>query len=87
MSDSVLLDELMEPLARCLDAVTAERIAAFQIAPSVQDRVATLAHKANQGMIAEAERSEYEALVSAADFIAILQLKARRGLTQLPASD
>jgi hypothetical protein len=37
---------------------------------------------ANEGALTPDERAEYEALVNAADFIAILKLKARRQLDQ-----
>jgi hypothetical protein len=36
-----------------------------------------LAEKANEGMLTEEERSDFEALINAADFIAILKLKAQ----------
>jgi len=39
-----------------------------------------LAELANEGLLDEEERAEYEALVNAADFIAILKLKAIRNL-------
>ena len=37
--------------------------------------------RANEGTLSEDERSEYEALINASDFISILKLKARRHLT------
>ncbi len=39
-----------------------------------------LGERANEGKLNTAERSEYEALINAADFVAILKLKARRHL-------
>jgi len=36
-----------------------------------------LAEGANEGTLSDNERSEYEALVNAADFISILKLKAQ----------
>ena len=77
MSDAIGLDGLLEPLSRCLDAGSARRIADFQVAPSVQNRIDFLAEQANEGSISDAERAEYEALINAADFISILKLKAR----------
>jgi hypothetical protein len=81
MNDSALLDELLDPFTYCLDAESAQRVADFRIAPSVQERVAALAEGANEGVLTEEERTEYEALMNAADFIAILKLKVRRRLT------
>ncbi len=80
MQEPSFLDELLDPLTGCLDAESARRIAEFRIAPSVQDRVAVLAARANEGALTVEERAEYEALVNAADLIAILKLKAQRRL-------
>jgi hypothetical protein len=75
-----MLDGLLEPLSRCLDAESARRVAEFRVAPPVEERVALLAARANEGLLTDDERSEYEAIVNAADFIAILKLKAQRNL-------
>ena len=76
-----MLDELLDPFTHCLDAESAQRVAEFRIAPSVQERVDALAERANEGVLSENERIEYEALINAADFITILKFKARRKLT------
>jgi hypothetical protein len=81
MSDIALLDELLDHFARCLDAGSAQRVAEFRIGPAVQERVNALAERANEGVLTEDERTEYEALIKAADFIGILKRKARRRLT------
>ncbi|CAN5900541.1 hypothetical protein BH23GEM7_BH23GEM7_30920 [soil metagenome] len=75
-----MLDELLEPLSRCLDPDSARRVAEFQIAPRVQARIRTLAERANDGVLGDEERLEYEALINAADIITILKLKAARSL-------
>ena len=46
----------------------------------VQARVDVLAERANDGALSDDEQAEYEALISAADFISILKLKAQRQL-------
>jgi hypothetical protein len=56
-------------------------VAEFRIAPAVQERVNVLAEKANEGVLTEEERRDYETLINAADLIAILKLKAQRTLT------
>jgi hypothetical protein len=71
------LDRLLEPLSQCLGVESARRIVDLQIDPPVQERIDTLAERANEGILTETERSEYEALINAADFISILKLKAR----------
>ncbi|MEO8097831.1 MAG: hypothetical protein ABI811_09030 [Acidobacteriota bacterium] len=80
MSDTALLNELLDPFTECLDAESARRVVEFGVAPAVQHRVNALAAKANEGSLTEAERADYEALINAADFIEILKLKAHRRL-------
>ena len=71
------LDGLLEPLSRCLDAESARRVVDLQVEPPVQERIDTLAERANEGTLSDIEESEYEALINAADFISVLKLKAR----------
>ena len=74
------LDDLLEPFSRCLDAESAQRVAEFRVDPAVQERIGILAERANDGVLSDDERSEYEAFINAADFISILKLKATRRL-------
>lgn len=78
------LDGLLDPLSLCLDAESARRLLAMHPGQPVLDRMELLAGKANEGLLNEGERSEYEALINAADIIAILKKKARRQLSLLP---
>jgi hypothetical protein len=80
MSAAASLDGLLDPLSRCLDAVSARRVIDLEIAPTVQERIDMLAERANEGLLSDGERAEYEALINAADFISILKLKARQHL-------
>lgn len=77
------IDDLLEPLSLCLDAESAQRLIAFRIERPVQARIETLGQRANEGSLSPSERAEYEALINASDFIAILKLKARRRLDQI----
>ena len=47
---------------------------------ALAERIDTLAEGATEGTLSDSERSEYEVLINAADFISILKLKARRQL-------
>jgi hypothetical protein len=80
MSAAIGLDGLLEPLSRCLDIASARRVVDLQVAQPVQERIDALAERANEGALSDSERSEYEALINAADFISILKLKAREYL-------
>jgi hypothetical protein len=74
------LDGLLDSFSRCLDTESAQRVAEFRVDPTVQRRIDILAERANDGALSDNERTEYGALINAADFISILTLKARRHL-------
>ena len=80
MSAVIGLDGFLEPLSRCLDTESARRVVDLRVALPVQERIDALAERANEGTLSDGERSEYEALINAADFISILKLKAKRYL-------
>jgi hypothetical protein len=83
MGTATGLDGLLDPLSRCLDAESARRLIDFRVDLPVQERINTLAERANDGSLSSDERAEYEALINAADFISILKLKVRRHLDQI----
>jgi hypothetical protein len=80
LSELPAIDGILDSLSECLDAESASRVADMEINQAVQARVATLAGRANEGLLTDDERAEYEAYVNVADILAILQLKARRRL-------
>jgi len=85
MSDliaSSALDSLLDPLSRCLDAESARRVAEFRVSAPVQERIDVLAERANEGLLSDDERAEYDAFINASDFVTILKLKALRNLEQ-----
>ncbi len=73
-----VLDRMLDPLSRCLDAVSAKRVAELSIDPVVQARVDILAERANEGLLTPEERAEYEAYINVDDFISILKMKTKR---------
>jgi hypothetical protein len=81
-----VLDLMLDPVSRCLDAESAKKLLDLRIDPVVQERVSELASKANEGILTDAERAEYEACINTDDFISILKLKARRYLSALDPS-
>jgi len=72
-----VLDQFLDHLSRCLNAESARRVVALGVSAPLQKRINTLAEGANEGLLSSEERAEYEALINAADFVSILQLKAR----------
>ena len=80
MSAATVLDGFLDPLGRCLDTESARRVVELRVSPPVQQRIDTLAERANDGLLTSDEAAEYEALINAADFISILKIKARQHL-------
>lgn len=78
--EATVLDRMLDPLSRCLDAESAKRVLALGVDPVVQARVDVLAERANEGILTPEERAEYEAYINADDFISILKMKAERYL-------
>lgn len=79
-STHTVLDELLDPVGACLTPEVAERLAELRASASAQQRMEELARKSEEGQLSEAEQEEYNAFVSAGNFIAILQSKARKFL-------
>ena len=71
---------MLDPVSRGFDTESARKLVNLRIDPVVQERVDVLAEKANEGLLTEAERAEYETNINTDNFIAILKLKARRYL-------
>ena len=82
--ENAVLDEVLEPVARCFTPDVAQRIASLKASPALQARLDDLAQKSNEGTLTLAERANYEAFVEAVDFVAILQAKARDILANHP---
>ena len=81
----MVLDELLEPVGACFTPEVAERLTRLVAPESTQMRMEQLARKSEDGSLTETEREEYAALVSAGNFIAILQSKARKLLAKRQA--
>jgi len=74
---SSVLENLLDPLSRCLDEESSRRIVEFRISPALQARLDVLADRANEGTATAEELAEYDSIVTATDFISILKVKAR----------
>ena len=72
-----ILDRLLDPLLECLTPEVAAKIAALRASPAVQARLDELAEKNSEGRITPEEYSEYAAMVSTGNMIAVLKVKAR----------
>ena len=75
-----VLDRMLAPLSRCLNAESARRVSELSIDPVVQARVDVLAERASEGLLTPEDRAEYEAYINVDDFISILKMKSKRHL-------
>jgi hypothetical protein len=86
MTQTQALHELLQPVGDCFDSETARKIVGIRAPDSVQNRMQRYASKSTEGTLTSEEQAEYEALVSAGTFIAILQSKARVVLQEASTS-
>jgi hypothetical protein len=74
------LDSLIAPVTDCLDTPSLRALAELRAKPEAEQRMAWLAGRANEGQLSSDERAEYESCVHFANFLGVLQSKARRKL-------
>jgi hypothetical protein len=77
---------MLAPFANGITAESAERIAHYKVDAETQARIDELAEKANEGLLSDAERSEYHGFVEAIDRISVLRFQARQLLRRRNAS-
>lgn len=76
--DAQAFDRATDPLLRFLTPDQARALVAYAGDEALRQRVEELASRNTEGLLTEAERSEYEGYVRANKFIAVLQAKARK---------
>ena len=74
------LDAMMSPVTDCLDTNSLRALSELRASPEAAERVAWLAGRANNGALTPDERAEYESCVLFANFLGVLQSKARKKL-------
>jgi hypothetical protein len=77
------LDRLVEPIVRTFTPQVARALIQLRADPELQARMDELAEKCNDGQLTPEEREEYETSVRFANYLAIIQAKARRLLKTL----
>jgi phosphotransacetylase len=80
-SPHIVFERVLAAVGKCLDRQSAEALIQVR-ADQMQERIEELADKSTEGMLTPEERDEYEALVRVGNFVAILQAKARRLLSE-----
>ena len=72
------LDRLVDPVVRTFMPEVARSLIQLRADPELQARMDELAEKCNEGRLTAEEREEYETSVRFANYLAIIQAKARR---------
>jgi hypothetical protein len=68
----------VEPVVRTFTPEVARALVRLRADPELQARMDELADKCNEGRLTPEEREEYETSVRFANYLAIIQAKARR---------
>jgi hypothetical protein len=76
-----VLEASLEPVGRSLNSEAARKLLELQAPTLLQERIDALADRCGEGVASEEELSEYDAMIHAANVIAILQAEARRVLS------
>ena len=74
---TALLDELLDPVGRCLTPEVAGRIIQLHASPALDARIQELGQKCNEGQLTAQEQTDYETIARFIKFISVLQSKAR----------
>ena len=82
MSTADFLDRFLEPVTSAFTPEFARGMVDLRADEELQSLVDNFAKKANDGTITPEEDAQYKAMIDAADLLAILQLKARRFLSE-----
>ena len=84
--DSQVIDDIIDPLARCFTAAAAHNLLALKASPKVEALMEELVNKLNNGIPRTAdEKQVYGAILYAVDFISLLQIKVGRLLSDTTA--
>jgi hypothetical protein len=75
---STTLDRLVEPVVKTFTPEVARALVRLRADAQLQARMDELAEKCNEGQLTPEEREEYETSVRFANYLAIIQAKARR---------
>jgi len=75
---TVTLDRLVDPVVRTFTPEVARALIKVRADADLQERMDELAEKCNEGQLTPEEREEYETSIRFANYLAILQSKARR---------
>jgi len=82
MATASYLDRFLDPVMESFTPALARKIINQRVDSEMEQRVALLRQKANEGTLTPEEDDEYKDFVESVDVISILQAKASRFLSQ-----
>jgi hypothetical protein len=82
-TSSTPLNQVLQPIVECLTREVAERVVNAPMRADLQERLNSLASKANEGVLTAAEQSEYEQYVEGIDLLGIFKAQARLALLRM----
>ena len=82
MTTKDCLEMILEPLGESFSVEFARKLAELRAAPELQQRIDSLAEKANEGVLTADELTDYKSFVDTSAILAIMQAKARQFLAQ-----
>lgn len=71
---------MLDMAAECFDPATLAALAKLRLSPKLAARVDRLAGKANEGLLTDRERAEYQSYIKTSELLTLLQLRARQKL-------
>ena len=75
---TAVLEEMLEPVTRAFSHDVAQALVNIKASDAAQARITELAEKCNEGKLTSDEREEYETSIRFANYLALLQAKARK---------
>jgi hypothetical protein len=84
--DFTVFDRCLDPWFKSLTLDEAKKLADFHLGDEINDRIAVLFSKCNEGDLTDQEREEYSQYVRATNLIGIMKAKARKLLREQTAS-
>jgi hypothetical protein len=84
MATASYLDRLLDPVADGFTPEFARHLVQLKADPKLEEEIAELRRKANEGTLSPEEGLAYREFVEAVDVISIIQSKARRYLARQP---
>lgn len=74
------MDAMLSSVAECMNTGALKALVDLRASPQEVERIEWLGERANEGVLTSEERQEYQSSVMFANFLGILQSKARKKL-------